>query len=168
VDIFYKSGVLETAVDDWAKKPQALRTLANCELHFIAANHLRTTKLSTATNATLSANVAQTATTSAPTSLERALTSSEVMALIAKVTAEAVANATRGQTQRNTRPNSTRLPRAYCWSHGSCAHASKDCRAPREGHQPNATLNNKMGGSTKGIQPPTRGNQENTNPNGTS
>ena len=40
----------------------------------------------------------------------------------------------------------------YCWTHGrtfSESHTSKTCRNRREGHQENATLHNKMGGSTK-------------------
>jgi hypothetical protein len=169
--IFHQSGVLETAIDEWAKKPQAQRTLANCETHFIAANLLRTAKASAATRDSLAANTAtqtnhtanmaaqanHTTGTPVPT-----LQSPELIALIAKVAAEAVANATRGQPPRN-RTTTNRSPRAYCWTHGSCAHSSKDCRSPKEGHQPNATFHNKMGGSTKNIRD--QGNQENADPN---
>ena len=37
----------------------------------------------------------------------------------------------------------------YCWTHGSCAHAGKDCRMRKEGHKDAATFNQLMGGSTK-------------------
>ena len=47
----------------------------------------------------------------------------------------------------NPRTNS----RKYCWSHGSCAHASSDCNSPRDGHQAAATFSNMLGGSTTGC-----------------
>lgn len=39
----------------------------------------------------------------------------------------------------------------YCWSHGLCGHAGKDCRNARVGHNPRATVSNRMGGSSKGC-----------------
>ena len=36
----------------------------------------------------------------------------------------------------------------YCWSHGACAHDSASCQAKKQGHQDNATFDNKMNGST--------------------
>lgn len=39
----------------------------------------------------------------------------------------------------------------YCWSHGLCNHRSSRCRNKADGHQDNATFNNRMGGSEKGI-----------------
>ena len=36
----------------------------------------------------------------------------------------------------------------YCWTHGACAHSSKDCRNRQEGHREEATFSNKLGGST--------------------
>ena len=41
-------------------------------------------------------------------------------------------------------------PRPFCWTHGHCGHTSPQCRAPLPGHQITATVNNKMGGATKG------------------
>ena len=41
----------------------------------------------------------------------------------------------------------------YCWSHGKCGHPSNQCRAKKEGHKDDATMTNKMGGSTKGCNP---------------
>ena len=37
----------------------------------------------------------------------------------------------------------------YCWSHGACGHDGKHCRNRKEGHQENATFDNRMGGSTQ-------------------
>ena len=38
----------------------------------------------------------------------------------------------------------------YCWSHGACAHQSKDCKQSyrKNGHKEDATFANKQGGST--------------------
>ena len=44
-----------------------------------------------------------------------------------------------------------RNPQEYCWTHGLCAHAGCNCRTPAEGHQPNATRENRMGGSNKNL-----------------
>ena len=44
---------------------------------------------------------------------------------------------------------SRRKPRKYCWTHGWCAHSGMDCNSKAEGHKEEATLENKMGGSTK-------------------
>jgi uncharacterized coiled-coil protein SlyX len=45
-------------------------------------------------------------------------------------------------------------PTDYCWSHGYTfknakgeAHTSQNCKKPRDGHQKEATMNNRMGGS---------------------
>ena len=36
----------------------------------------------------------------------------------------------------------------YCWTHGACGHPSWFCNNPKEGHQYQATFENKLGGST--------------------
>ena len=36
----------------------------------------------------------------------------------------------------------------YCWSHGACAHPSNQWNSKKPGHQDNATIDNKLGGST--------------------
>ena len=35
----------------------------------------------------------------------------------------------------------------YCWTHGVCTHASKDCKVKADGHYNNATFQDCMGGS---------------------
>ena len=49
-----------------------------------------------------------------------------------------------GRGRRATAPG----PRAYCWSHGACAHPSSECNHPLTGHQNSATFSNMQGGST--------------------
>lgn len=41
----------------------------------------------------------------------------------------------------------------YCWSHGWCYHPSAYCRNRNEGHEPSATVDNRMGGSVEGLPP---------------
>ena len=45
----------------------------------------------------------------------------------------------------------------YCWTHGLTGHSGDRCYTPAEGHQPNATLYNRMGGSNKNC--PTNSNE---------
>ena len=60
-------------------------------------------------------------------------------------------NSTRGNTNTCRRnPNQ----RFYCWRHGACNHPSRECRNKSEGHQDEATFENRMGGSTRNIQNP--------------
>ena len=53
------------------------------------------------------------------------------------------------QSQNNAPTQTRKKPRKYCWTHGWCAHAGVDCNAKADGHQDEATLQNRMGGSTK-------------------
>ena len=46
-------------------------------------------------------------------------------------------------------PRKRRNTSKYCFTHGACAHSSKDCRSPRADHKKEATFENKMGGSKK-------------------
>jgi hypothetical protein len=39
-------------------------------------------------------------------------------------------------------------PRAYCWSHGACAHSGTQCNYPLPGHLPNATFTDMHGDNT--------------------
>jgi hypothetical protein len=42
---------------------------------------------------------------------------------------------------------------AHCWTHGGSGHSGANCIHKLNGHQDNATFQNKMGGSTKNCQP---------------
>ena len=56
------------------------------------------------------------------------------------------------QRQSSTRarnPNQCK----YCWTHGWYNHFRGDCRSKAEGHRNEATKENRMGGSTRNINP---------------
>ena len=48
----------------------------------------------------------------------------------------------------NQRPTNQRI---YCWTHGLCNHSGATCRNPADGHQAQATLENRMNGSNKNV-----------------
>ena len=51
----------------------------------------------------------------------------------------------------NTRGNNRKYTRQfYCWTHGA-GHSGRNCKNPAEGHQPEATFRNRMGGSNYGC-----------------
>jgi hypothetical protein len=52
------------------------------------------------------------------------------------------------QVPRKRRPP---LPWNYCWSHGKCKHSGTECTLRKAGHKVEATLVNKLGGSTYGL-----------------
>lgn len=54
-----------------------------------------------------------------------------------------------GNRNRNSGGRKRKNTSKYCWSHGACAHDSKDCKSKKPGHCDEATHANKMGGSKK-------------------
>ena len=40
----------------------------------------------------------------------------------------------------------------YCWTHGLCSHNGRECNNPMQGHQPEATLENRMGGNMRNVK----------------
>lgn len=56
---------------------------------------------------------------------------------------------------RTGRGNYQRPTPAYCWTHGWNHHSGAECRTPATGHKNEATVNNRMGGSTYGLPPST-------------
>lgn len=64
---------------------------------------------------------------------------------------QAKATAAIPRYDQRRRPDRVRSDRArtdgYCWTHGACAHTSKECRNPDPGHQRNATAERPMGGA---------------------
>ncbi len=57
------------------------------------------------------------------------------------------------QRQLRAKPqlNGVPKPKCYCWTHGSCAHSSAECNSRANGHKPEASFNNRMGGSSKRL-----------------
>ena len=41
--------------------------------------------------------------------------------------------------------------RRYCWTHGLCSHNGRECSNPAQGHQVDATLENRMGGNMRNV-----------------
>ena len=66
-----------------------------------------------------------------------------------------------GQRNRRRQPRKTldnatfnrNVTDKYCWTHGACGHESNQCNAKAHGHQDNATLENRMGGSNAFCNP---------------
>jgi hypothetical protein len=56
---------------------------------------------------------------------------------------------TKKNRKHKDKDKSSPKERLYCWTHGSCAHKSSDCKNPKEGHKKEATFANMMNGSTK-------------------
>ena len=54
----------------------------------------------------------------------------------------------------NNRSNSrrSRPTNRYCWIHGACGHNGHECKHRANGHKPEATFQNRMGGSTKNVR----------------
>jgi hypothetical protein len=146
--------VLEKAVEDWEKRPQDERDLAECIKHFTNANEYRFTKQAEGTKEVLAANEA----------------TEDLKALIA--TAKELVNQAAKEPGKAT---STWVPKksfgldgiGYCWTHGVCTHQSKHCKFPAEGHQTEATIHKTMGGNNtlnmpQGGRRNNRGRENNT------
>jgi hypothetical protein len=84
---------------------------------------------------------------------------SEMMSLLRTSSSSSTASSqrdtrsSRGRSGRSTgdgrgRGSTAPGPRAYCWSHGACAHPSSECNHQSPGHQTGATFANMQGGST--------------------
>ena len=76
--------------------------------------------------------------------MERMSARMDAMELATRNTNTNTTTTNNNNSQRYTRTNTS----DYCWTHGACAHKSKVCTRKRSGHKDNATLANKMGGST--------------------
>jgi hypothetical protein len=106
-------------------------------------------------NAMLRALLAQPPTPAPP---EASLISDDTSIAISTMTALQACQTTAADTlaallaaQSNTRQPTTR-GKSFCWTHGitsNTEHTSHSCKNPAEGHQIQATMENKMGGNTK-------------------
>ena len=57
----------------------------------------------------------------------------------------------RGRGGRRSRGRGPIIFNRYCWTHGLCTHTSAECRNRAEGHNEQATLTNRMGGSNRNL-----------------
>jgi hypothetical protein len=169
VEIFEASGVLEKAVEDWERKVAADKTLANCIIHFKAANKHRLNKAAKASKDVLAANAAIEALKAEMTAkfeAEKKARDAET-----KTLREIVA-----QNNNNNNNNTNELSMrgvAYCWSCGiTNTHRGRNCNAAKPGHEKAASIFNRMGGSeainivrnNNGGRRNRRNNRENTAP----
>ena len=80
---------------------------------------------------------------------------SEVLSFLKKLQEEVAA--LKISNERNSNNNNRKRKRTdkYCWTHGACAHESKDCKASyrKEGHIESATFTNKQSGSLRYCTP---------------
>ena len=51
-------------------------------------------------------------------------------------------------TKKNNTSKSQNQHHNYCWTHGSCAHTSKECNHKADGHKDDATFSNMLGGAS--------------------
>jgi predicted RNA-binding protein with RPS1 domain len=58
-----------------------------------------------------------------------------------------------GDTPTNVQGSQSapQVPWMYCWTHGKCKHSGAICKHKKEGHKDDATMENKMGGSTRNM-----------------
>ena len=177
-NIFLKTGTFKSAIREWNKKPAAEKTWVSFKVHFRSAQQeLKETNSLSTENANLNQahfvqqvvdglqealkpteeennmadeymnNVANMATNNQqllPTFLQQMQEMQKMMNDMQQQLANSQSNNNTRTRRQTTRRNTSK----YCWSHGACSHSSKDCNSKRDGHQDNATFENKMGGST--------------------
>ena len=56
------------------------------------------------------------------------------------------------QNSKGKKPRKHEVLTKYCHTHGLCNHSCPECRTPAEGRQNDATLQNRMGGSTRNVK----------------
>ena len=165
----------EDGIKDWLRRPVADHTWANFKTHFEAARELLR-KIRGADMANTAYHQANLIANSVRNDMEH--TEQNLLQSIATLCAESThsiantssANAvTTDATQlailellkalredfKKKTPTVTRSNRLkhYCWTHGRCNHKSNECRSKKAGHQDDATLKNKKGGSNKNCNP---------------
>jgi hypothetical protein len=121
-----KTGVHSHAIETWFDKDEADHTWANFQLHFNKHEKIRLSKL-TAQGAGFH-GAAKASSTPPPT------------------------NAQPPAGKPNGSYASNNIPLFYCWSHGlskNVEHTSLTCNYQSEGHCPDATIDNRLGGVNK-------------------
>jgi hypothetical protein len=122
-----KTGVHSHAIETWYDKDDAEHTWANFQLHF---NKHEKTRLKKLTAQSAGFHGAQNA-TRIPDD-------------------QPLAAAAQGKPKDLYESNG--IPLFYCWSHGlskSSDHTSRTCHTKSEGHCPDATIDNRLGGVNK-------------------
>jgi len=143
-NILFRTGQFSEACRKWRQRLTPAGdapTIAQFKEHFHLANEDRRLLATTSSAGYNSANSATT-----PTSIPSLLCMTTQTAITAAVAA-AIAN----HLQATPTARNTPAAKVYCWTYGvslNPSHTSATCRKQLPGHQPTATLDNKMGGST--------------------
>jgi hypothetical protein len=123
-----KTGVLSHAIETWHDKDEADHTWPNFQLHFNKHEKTRLTKM--------------TAQAAGFHGAQNATHTPDVQALAAAAQ----------QAGKPTDHVSNGIPLFYCWTHGlskNLEHTSSTCQNKSEGHCPDATVENRLGGVNK-------------------
>lgn len=143
LEMFERTGVFGSAIDDWNKKDSEEMTVQSLEKHFNKANKTRALKLTTGKAGYHGANSVVEMLRTEIASMKTEMASLQIALAATKVTPRA--------PRKQFNPAK---PVYYCWSHGLSnfeVHTSKTCNRRKEGHKEDATKDNQMGGSTKNI-----------------
>jgi hypothetical protein len=183
-DLILQTGQFNDYCKDWRNKPEIAKTWTNFQHFFTIADEDRRKHTPTTSAAGYTANSIQeqvqtelinllstndytdSNNDSAPPTTEtaNAVTLEAVKTMMVEILQS---NNNTGNRTRPTRPpprlpaqgvDEDGTPVSYCWSHGitsNLAHTSCTCNRKKEGHKDDATLNNKMGGSTVRLRPRT-------------
>ena len=175
--LVFKTGMYNEACRDWRKKSIATQTWANFKVDFTKAHRDLLQQRATQPNPFQEANTAlanfqartdeifehmtnETVDTTAISTLtdqNETLTSQLANATTDLTTMKDLVQKLCQQVddlklQNRTRPNRNKNNKSYCWTHGRTrnnSHTSKTCRNKAKGHNDDATLENRLGGSNR-------------------
>ena len=155
--LIQQTNVLDTACELWENE-SGPRTWDKFKVHFTkaAANRANRANRATATTGNLgySANAAKTLNESEVDALVNAKVNAKLNLLMEQMTF-LQNNNTRGKRSNTPSGGSKKEPCAYCHTHGgtfNAQHTSATCKKPKDGHKWEATLGNRMGGSTLNLR----------------
>jgi hypothetical protein len=156
--IVFDTGVFELPCHDWRARPTNQKTLAHFKTFFQTANNDRATTTSSAgyhsANAASTDNGTLASLLAAHNKLQKTV---KTFCKQCKTTNNNSTTKTTPSTTSTATPATTRaLPtfKGYCHTHGTTfsyreanQHTSANCKKPADGHNVNATKDNKLGGS---------------------
>jgi hypothetical protein len=146
-EIIEANGLFETACREWRQRAPAAKSMQQFHEHFRNADLDRASTTTTGT-AGYHSNANHVAETPPHVPFNNTANQAELIAqAVHNQVALAMAALNKNQsTARRDRPD------AYCWTHGiskNIQHTSEACENRADGHQAEATKENKMGGSTR-------------------
>ena len=160
-DLVNASKLLTDACQQWRMKLDPSKTWFAAKAHFQKHANDRDQTMTSA-NAGYQANHTPVDPAASPTATQTTPDQLQIANLTAQMTqmanqielSEAKRQSYREGQQASNRGRPAQRPQSekeYCHTHGLTFHKSSACKNKKEGHQATATLDNKMGGSTKGC-----------------